>query len=422
MSGMTRTFPAIAEAAFSAGVLDLEVPFMPMHGTQDQLYTAAFAEDSIDVYLARHGRLGRRLYLVLLAVLVLAAAMLPIVRVQPSVRSVGVVRPSVEKHEVRARASGIVASVRLRENAPVREGDTLALLRAEALGGRRALVSTQLEERRQLVHDLSLLARGARTTPEPALLTPMMRREQASLVATEQDFALRASQADRELARARTLAAQGFVTQAEIDERTFARSRVESERSTAVTRVLADWETRLAAARAELDALETNARTLTEEGAQYAVVAPVTGTLEQIDNLSPGSFLAVADRIAVISPASSLLADIDVRPRDVGLLHVGMPARMRVDAFDASDWGYVTGRVTEIASDAVAVDGAPSFRVRVSLDQTHLALRTGLTGELRKGMTLQARFLLAERSLWQLLFDDVSDWMDPTRDVAGDAR
>ncbi len=391
---------------------------MPQHGAQSQLYTAAFAEDSIDAYLARHGRVGRRLYLVLLGVLVLSAAMLPVVRVQPSVRSTGVVRPAVEKHDVRARASGIVSSVRLQENAAVTQGDTLALLRADALGERRGLITAKLAERRQFVHDLERLARGSRpvASPETSLYTPLLRREHASFGIMEMEFALRSRQAENELARAKKLAEQGFVTQSEIEERTFAVSRIESERSTAIVRVLSDWETRLAAYRTELTALETEQRQLTEEGAQYAIVAPVTGTVEQIASLSPGSFLAEADRIAVISPASSLLADVNVRPRDVGLLRPGMPVRLRIDAFDASDWGFVTGHVTDISNDAVPTNGVPAFRVRVSLDQDHLSLRTGLTGQLKKGMTLQARFLLAERTLWQLLFDDVSDWMDPTRD------
>jgi HlyD family secretion protein len=28
-------------------------------------------------------------------------------------------------------------------------------------------------------------------------------------------------------------------------------------------------------------------------------------------------------------------------------------------------------------------------------------------------MTLQARFMVAERTLWQLLYDKVDDWMNP---------
>jgi len=31
----------------------------------------------------------------------------------------------------------------------------------------------------------------------------------------------------------------------------------------------------------------------------------------------------------------------------------------------------------------------------------------------KKGMTLQARFIVTKRSLWQLLYDKVDDWANP---------
>jgi multidrug resistance efflux pump len=392
---------------------------MHAFGRQQEIYPATFAEDSIDTYLARHGRMGRAIYLAVIGIVVLAGALLPVIHVQPSVRSAGVIRPAVEKHDVRARTSGVVAAVRLRENAMVREGDTLLVLRSAALGERRDLLVARADERRRFVHDLERLAHGALpvASPETALQTPTFRKEHASFTIALAEFAPRLEQATRELVRARSLRAQGFITQSEVDDRAFALARAESERATLLARFVADWESRLATNQVELATLETERRQLTEETSLYAVVAPVTGTVEQIASVSPGSFLAGADRLAVISPTSTLLADVDVRPRDIGLLRVGMPVRLRIDAFDASDWGFVSGRIAEIASDVTPVNGQPTFRVRVSLDQSRLTLRTGFVGQLKKGMTLQARFLLAERSLWQLLFDDVNDWLDPTRGV-----
>ena len=398
---------------------------MHRFGAQHQIQPATFAEDSLDMYLARHGRMGRQIYLAMLGIVVIAGALLPVIHVQPSVRSVGVIRPEVEKHEVRARTSGIVAWVRLRENAAVRQGDTLAVLRSEALRERRDLLVSRADERQRFVHDLERLAHGALpvASPASALQTPAFLKEHASFTIALAEFSPRLEQATRELVRARTLLAQGFATPSEVEEKTFVLTRAESERASMRARFVADWEARLASYRLELATLAAERRQLTEETALYAVVAPVTGTVEQIASLSPGSFLSAADRLAVISPASKLLADVDVRPRDIGLLQVGMPVRLRIDAFDASDWGFVDGRIAEISSDVVPAGGQPAFRVRVSLEEDHLSLKTGFVGYLRKGMTLQARFLLAERSLWQLLFDDVSDWLDPTRGkITGSTR
>lgn len=388
-------------------------------GAQDQVYPATYAEDSLDTYLAQDGRVGRVIYLVMLGALVILAALLPLIRVHPSVRSTGVIRPAIEKHDVRARASGIVAAVHLRENAPVNQGDTLLVLRSESLDQRRALVQTQVGERRRYVHDLQRLTREPLPLASPeGFQTLAYAQEHARYASDVAEFTPRLQQRQRELERANALRKAEFVAQSEVDDRTYAMEEAMSERASMQARALADWQSRLTAYQLELVAMEAELLQIDEEASLYAVVAPVTGTVEQIASLSPGSFLQTADRLAVISPASNLLADVDVSPSDIGLLRVGMPARLRIDAFDATDWGFVTGTITEIPSDVVPVDGRPVFKVRVALEQEQLALRTGFVGQLKKGMTLQARFLLAERTLWQLLYDDVDDWLNPTRGVA----
>lgn len=59
-------------------------------------------------------------------------------------------------------------------------------------------------------------------------------------------------------------------------------------------------------------------------------------------------------------------------------------------------------------------EGHPLFRVRCSLDQTYLELQNGFRGDIKKGMTFQARFIVSRRSLFQLLYDKVDDWLNPT--------
>jgi membrane fusion protein, peptide pheromone/bacteriocin exporter len=54
------------------------------------------------------------------------------------------------------------------------------------------------------------------------------------------------------------------------------------------------------------------------------------------------------------------------------------------------------------------------FNVRCTLNQSHLQLQNGVKGEIRKGMTFQARFIVARRSLFQLLYDKADDWLNPS--------
>lgn len=90
-----------------------------------------------------------------------------------------------------------------------------------------------------------------------------------------------------------------------------------------------------------------------------------------------------------------------------------MKARFQVSAFDYNQWGILTGEVQEISNDVNIINNRPVFTVRSTLGQTYLELENGYRGELKKGMTMQARFIITRRSLFQLLYDNVNDWLNP---------
>ena len=71
------------------------------------------------------------------------------------------------------------------------------------------------------------------------------------------------------------------------------------------------------------------------------------------------------------------------------------------------------GKVKEVLSDVVLIEQKPMFRVRCSLNNSSLQLKNGYQGNIQKGLTFTARFHLNRRSLWQLLFDKVDNWLNP---------
>jgi hypothetical protein len=73
----------------------------------------------------------------------------------------------------------------------------------------------------------------------------------------------------------------------------------------------------------------------------------------------------------------------------------------------------LTGKILRIDNDFTAVDNKPVFKVRCSFDTDQLRLKNGFTGQLKKGLGFQASFMVARRSLWQLLFDKMDDWLNP---------
>jgi HlyD family secretion protein len=375
----------------------------------DQLYPADALDDSLEAHLARHARAGSGVYVAALATVMAAAAALPLVKVSVTVRSPGIIRPATEKQEIRALVSALAAQVLVRDNQTVAQGDAIVLLRASALDDRAALLVARVAEKQSLLADVTrLLARR-----EPGLRTADYQREYRQFVTEVSDNGLAQDRALREAARVRDLYRSQSTTASDLEDKEFQLAQLQSQGRLILERYRTRWQAALTGLRTDLQDLASQQAQVAEQRAAYTITAPASGTVELVASLSPGSPVQEGELLAVISPRSDLVAQVYVAPRDIGLLRRGMAVRMMVDAFNYTDWGVIDGSVTEISDDFVDVDGRPMFKVTCALARTRLSLANGFASTVRKGMTLQARFVVAERSLLQLLRDDVNDWLNP---------
>jgi len=164
----------------------------------------------------------------------------------------------------------------------------------------------------------------------------------------------------------------------------------------------------------ELNQLQSEKNQIIEELKQYEVRSPITGTVQNKAALFRNSFVSANQVLGEISPDTSLIADVFIHPRDIGYLREGMEAKFHIDAYNYNQWGIASGKIINISSDVIMNDGQPVFRVQCSFDQTYLELKNGFRGDFKKGMTLQARFIISRRSLFQLLYDKAEDWLNPS--------
>jgi HlyD family secretion protein len=374
-------------------------------------------EDSVEVYLNPGARLGPTVYLATLTFVLAGLIALPLVRVSVAIQADGLIRPAVERHDVVASASGYVEEVRLTGFDRVRAGDELFRLADTPLDSRRALTRGRLAELGEDVRELeTLLSDGS----EADLLGKSRREsrqlaEQRLLLQELTRLGIGERQATEALGRTTALARLGLVSDAD-EERI--RAEVETfaeERRLISARYRSDWRARLTQLRIEEGQLRDQLSTLVNDSLLRVVRAPVDGTIEEMTSLSPGSYIREGQRLAVISPEAELVAEVLLSPRDFGLVDRGTPVRLLIDAFPHQDWGHLSGRVIEVPDDYQIVGERAVFRARVSLDDTELSLANGIRRAVRKGMTLRARIMVTERSLWQLLRDDINDWVNPPR-------
>lgn len=379
------------------------------------LLPAEYAGDSVEA-LAAENTVGTGFYLFVLALLAAICASLPFVRIPITVQSTGVLRPVVERHEVRAHGHGVVKRIAVSPGDSVRPGEDLVTIEGYGIDIRAGALRTEREQLERQVRDL---VRLTRSTPgvviSPTLETGRYRRSYAGHRQAVDLHEARIAFAETELRRAEQLVARGVAPRSAVDELSHRRDQETSALAILHENARSGWEAELAELLARVRAIRTQEEALEVERGSMNLAAPVRGTIEQLAAISPGSAVRAGELIAVISPDTTLVGIVAADDRVAALVEPGDSVRLDLAAFPASEWGYLPATVLETPVDAAPVEGAPVYPLRVALLRDHLALPGGRRGELRKGMGFRAGFRVAERSLWAILRDGVNDRMDPGR-------
>ena len=163
----------------------------------------------------------------------------------------------------------------------------------------------------------------------------------------------------------------------------------------------------------QLQDLKSRKDQLIADADNYVVTAPTSGTLENVVALQVGSFTNTLQPIANISPNGNLIVENTVTPNDIGLLKKGQSVKFQLDAFNYNQWGMLDGEIIDIDKNITLQEQAAFFKVRCSLYTKQLELKNGYKAEIKKGMTLTTRYFITQRSLFDLLFDKVDDWLNP---------
>jgi len=102
---------------------------------------------------------------------------------------------------------------------------------------------------------------------------------------------------------------------------------------------------------AELDQEQIKATQKTE---LQTLRAPVDGTVEQLNQHTVGGVVTPAQTMMVVVPDGSKLQIEAMLPnRDVGFVHAGQPAEVKVEAFTYTRYGLIHGTVDGVSRDAV---------------------------------------------------------------------
>ncbi|WP_333820999.1 HlyD family secretion protein [Ohtaekwangia sp.] len=359
---------------------------------------------------------SRIIYTAVILSLVLVVALLPFISVDVSVRSSAFIRPASEISSIKSLVNGRIKDLWVSENKHVRKGDVLYVIESDVLDEKEKYLYNKTNAWGDFVDDLRVLITNteAGTVVKPEdLKTPFYRQSSSNYQQRLDESLTHYSKTTKDYERNKKLHDENVIADAEFESYVFEYNKAGHQLEITKQTQLSQWQTELAGYKKELQEYESQYAQFIEEKENLMIKAPVSGTIQIQAGVYPGSIVFSNQELAQISPDTSFVVEAYVLPADIGLLNNHMLVRFQVDAFNYNQWGFASGRITELPNDIQIINERPVFKVKCSLDRDHLHLKNGYKGYLKKGMTLQAHFIVTERTLWQLLFDEVDDWMNP---------
>ena len=349
------------------------------------------------------------IYLVILVTLVVVISSLPLIKIDISSQSRGIIRSTTDNVPLTSLANGKIVYVNLKNNQLIYKGDTLVQLTQESLNTDKSTNESLAGDLENRISDLSQIVTGSNV----ALTTLELQQEWNSYNSKKNELESKIAQTKMVYDRNKQLFDKGIIAKAEFEKYSFDYTYSQQSLSSLIKSQKSVWQNQKRDLQNQLKNLKGTLNKINAESKNYVITAPISGTIENFSGIQVGSFLNASQPIATISATDQLMVESSVSPSDIGLIHKNQKVKFQIDAFNYNQWGLLEGKVIDIDNNITIQGEQAFFKVRSVLNKTELQLKSGYKTKVSKGMTLTTRYILTSRSLFDLLFDKMDDWLNP---------
>lgn len=169
-------------------------------------------------------------------------------------------------------------------------------------------------------------------------------------------------------------------------------------------------------ARAELNELQNKLSRINEAqvGAKDKVnkakiLSPVVGTIKTVHINTLGGVVKPGETIAEIVPTEDkLMVEAKIKPRDIGFIYPGLPAVVKITAYDFTRYGGLTGKVEHISADTTQDDEGNSFYlIRVRTDASSIKNKNNEEMPIIPGMLTQVDVITGEKTILEYILNPI---------------
>lgn len=141
---------------------------------------------------------------------------------------------------------------------------------------------------------------------------------------------------------------------------------------------------------------------------QTELRAPSNGIVKNIKMTTLGGVLRPGDDVMRIVPTEDdLLIEAKMRPSEIAYVRTGMPAKIKIDSYDYTVYGELTGKVVFVSADTLDEDlqqgEEPYYRVRVKAIGKRFSNRPQDELEIQPGMTAMVEILTGSKTVFQFM-------------------
>ncbi len=378
---------------------------------------------TVEVYLAKPSAAFRWAMSASMLLIVGVCAWAALTTVPVVVKSQGSLRPSTDLQVFRSPRSAVVELLLVQENTFVQAGDTLAVLQHDNDKVRRELLQLEHDQLQQDKHDMELMldmlpdSVGESVSWEKGNFKRPNSVSQMQLV--RKDLELLNSQRSRLLQqeeRTTSLSQQHFASADELEAIQHQRRLKEVE----ILQYLLDqrqrWSSILFEATRSLTKVRQELAATDKSIAQAMLIANIAGHITGNVIDKEGVFVQEGSVLFSITPEQEIVAELLVAPRDIGHIRIGHTALLHFETFSFSEWGAAESSVTQIGSDIQYEQSSNRTFYKVVCQLKHNQLyykrseaKTAVT--LKKGLPLQAHIQIAEKTVFELLYNRTVDYL-----------
>jgi len=141
---------------------------------------------------------------------------------------------------------------------------------------------------------------------------------------------------------------------------------------------------------------------------EETIKAPVTGTIYKI-KATTGPVQAGEELLSILPEGEEMLLEVKVLNRDIGFIHPGMDAKIKMATFPFQEFGTVIGKVIEVSPNAV-VDQKLGlvFPTRIQIIGQHSINVRGQAVDFTPGMTADAEIITRQKSILTFIIEPIT--------------